>query len=31
MTEADRIFQRFPSFIKEYIYSHNWQQLRDVQ
>ena len=31
MTEADRIFERFPSFIREYIYSHGWESLRNVQ
>ncbi len=31
MTEADRIFERFPSFIREYIYSHGWDSLRAVQ
>ncbi len=31
MTEADRVFSRFPDFIKEYIYSHNWSELRDIQ
>ena len=31
MTEADVIFSRFPDFIKEYIYSHGWQELRDIQ
>ncbi len=31
MTEADRIFDRFPSFIREYIYSHSWDSLRPVQ
>ncbi|MBO7310230.1 MAG: DEAD/DEAH box helicase, partial [Clostridia bacterium] len=31
MTEADRIFEKFPPFIKEYIYSHSWDTLRDVQ
>jgi len=31
MTEADRIFDLFPDYIKEYIYSHSWQELRDVQ
>lgn len=31
MTEADRIFDLFPDFIKEYIYSHSWQDLRAVQ
>ena len=31
MTEADRIFSRFPPFIQEYIYSHGWENLRAVQ
>ena len=31
MTEADRVFSRFPDFIKEYIYSHGWEELRDIQ
>ena len=31
MTEADRIFERFPDFIREYIYSHSWETLRSVQ
>ena len=31
MTEADRIFERFPPFIQEFIYSHGWESLRDVQ
>ena len=31
MTEADRVFSRFPDFIKEYIYSAGWQELREVQ
>ncbi len=31
MTEADRLFSRFPDFIKEYIYSHGWTELREVQ
>ena len=31
MTDADRVFSRFPDFIKEYIYSHGWSELRDVQ
>ena len=25
------IFDRFPDFIQEYIYSHNWETLREVQ
>lgn len=31
MTEAERIFSRFPDFIREYIYSHAWQELRSIQ
>lgn len=31
MTAADRIFERFPDFIREYIYSHSWESLREVQ
>lgn len=31
MTEADRVFAKFPDFIKEYIYSHGWSELRDIQ
>lgn len=31
MTEADRIFERFPDFIREFIYSHSWDSLRGVQ
>ena len=31
MTEADKIFRKFPEFIREYIYSHSWESLRDVQ
>lgn len=31
MTEADRIFERFPEFIREYIYSRGWTSLREVQ
>ncbi len=31
MTQADRIFERFPDFIREYIYSHSWESLREVQ
>ena len=25
------IFERFPPFIQEFIYSHNWESLREVQ
>ena len=31
MTEADRLFHRFPEFVKEYIYSRGWQGLRPAQ
>ncbi len=31
MTVADMIFERFPDFIREYIYSHEWESLRAVQ
>ncbi|MBR6782255.1 MAG: DEAD/DEAH box helicase [Clostridia bacterium] len=31
MTEADRIFERFPEFIREYIFTHRWEALRGVQ
>ena len=31
MTEADRIFARFPDYIREYIYAHSWDSLRQVQ
>lgn len=31
MTEASRIFSMFPDFIKEYIYSRGWSELRDIQ
>ncbi len=31
MTDADLIFERFPDFIREYIYSHAWESLRAVQ
>ena len=27
----DRIFERFPPFIQEFIYSHSWESLRPVQ
>ena len=28
---TEYIFDRFPLFIKEFIYSHSWNELRDVQ
>ncbi len=31
MTEADRLFSKFPDFIKEYIYSHGWTSIREIQ
>ena len=31
MTKADKIFSRFPDFIKEFIYRNNWTELRDIQ
>ena len=31
MTDADVVFSRFPDFIKEYIYSHGWSELRETQ
>ena len=31
MTDADIVFSRFPDFIKEYIYSHGWSELRETQ
>ena len=31
MTKADRIFDRFAPFVREYIYTHSWESLRDVQ
>ena len=31
MTEADRLFRRFPEFVKEYIYSRGWQGIRPAQ
>ena len=31
MTEADRVFSRFPDFIKEFIYRNSWTELRDIQ
>ncbi len=31
MTEADRIYERFPDFIREYIFTHRWESLRAVQ
>ena len=29
--EAEQIFERFPDFIREFIYRHSWESLRAVQ
>lgn len=31
MTEADKIFQHFPVFVREFIYSRGWESLREIQ
>ena len=31
MTKADEIFERFPDFIREFIYTNTWDSLRPVQ
>ncbi len=31
MTRADRLFERFPQYIKDFIYEHEWTGFRDVQ
>ncbi len=31
MSEQDRIFERFPDYIREYIYEHSWDSLRSIQ
>ena len=31
MTRADEIFERFPDFIREFIYTNTWESLRPVQ
>ena len=31
MRSAEEIFDRYPEFIREYIYSHGWESLREVQ
>ena len=30
-SEADRIFERFPEYIRSFIYRHGWDRLRGVQ
>lgn len=31
MSRADDVFSLFPDFIKEYIYTHGWVELREIQ
>ncbi len=31
MSSTESVFERFPEFIREYIYSHGWESLRAVQ
>ncbi|MBQ7377407.1 MAG: DEAD/DEAH box helicase, partial [Clostridia bacterium] len=31
MTEAERLFAKFPPFIQDYIYARGWSSLRPVQ
>lgn len=31
MTKADLLFERFPDYIKRFIYENGWESLRDVQ
>lgn len=31
MTKADRLFERFPDYIKRFIYENGWESLREVQ
>ena len=31
MSHSESVFERFPDFIREFIYSHGWETLRDVQ
>ena len=31
MSRAEEIFERFPDFVREFIYSHGWESLREVQ
>ena len=31
MNGSDKIFERFPPFIQDFIYSHSWEALRPVQ
>ncbi len=31
MSNEERIFERFPDFIREFIYAHSWEELRHIQ
>ena len=31
MSHSESVFERFPLFIREFIYSHGWESLRNVQ
>ncbi len=31
MTDAEQIFERFPDFIREFIYANSWESLRSIQ
>lgn len=31
MERNDSIFERFPDYIREYIYQHSWESLREIQ
>ena len=31
MNKAERLFERFPDYIKNFIYENSWSSLRDVQ
>ena len=31
MNKAERLFERFPDYIKNFIYENSWNSLRDVQ
>ncbi len=31
MTEADRLYRRFPPFVQDFIYRNGWQEIRETQ
>ena len=31
MTDSNQVFNLFPDFIKNYIYRHRWEELREIQ